>query len=268
MIDSHCHLDSPQFKKDRARVLERARQAGVTLVVVPGVDIAASCAALELAHKHADIVAAVGVHPHDAKTLDAPAAGQLRTLARQPRVVAIGEIGLDYYRDLSPRDVQRRAFQTQLELASELGLPVIVHDREAHQDVLAILSEWRSALARPGSQHPALAERPGVLHSFSGDVALAEHVLELGFYLGISGPVTYPNAEKTHAVVRAAPLDRLLLETDAPYLAPQACRGKRNEPACVRQVAEAIARLKAVALEQVIDQTTQNARALLGTRLE
>lgn len=252
MIDSHCHLDSPQFKKDRAQVLARARQAGVKLIIVPGVDLPSSRQAVALAQQHAEVVAAVGVHPHDAKTLDAAAVSELRDLARQPQVVAMGEIGLDYYRDLSPRDVQRRAFKVQLELAAELNLPVIIHDRDAHEDVSAMLRDWRS---------PLNVERStvGVLHSFSGDAALAERVLELGFYLGVSGPLTYPNAEKTRAVVKAAPLERLLIETDAPYLAPQAQRGKRNEPAYVRYVAQAIAAIKTLTIEQVIEQTTRNA---------
>lgn len=223
-------------------MLERARQAGVELIIVPGVDLPSSRQAVALAQQHAEVVAAVGVHPHDAKTLDAATLNELRELARQPRVIAIGEIGLDYYRDLSPRDVQRRAFEAQLELAAELGLPVIVHDRDAHADILAILHSTA-----------------GVLHSFSGDVAMAERVLELGFYLGISGPVTYPNAARLRAVVEAAPLERLLIETDAPYLAPQAHRGQRNEPAYVRYVAEAIAVIKSRTVEQVIEQTTRNA---------
>ncbi len=248
MIDSHCHLDSSQFKKDLAQTLERGRQAGLKLIIVPGVDLPSSRAAVALAHKHSEIVAAVGVHPHDAKTLNEAGLRELRQLARQPKVVAIGEIGLDYYRDLSPRAVQRQAFEDQLALAAELGLPVIIHSRDAHDDVLAILN-----------LKSAILNRKGVMHSFSGDVSLAERVLEMGFYIGISGPVTYPTAEKTRAVVQAAPLERLLIETDAPYLAPQARRGKRNEPAYVRYVAEAIAAIKAIAVERVIEQTTHNA---------
>jgi TatD DNase family protein len=254
MIDSHCHLDSRQFDKDRAQVQNRAQQAGITLIVNPGVDMPSSRASVALAEKHADIVAAVGVHPHDAKTLDAIALNELRALAGHAGVVAIGEIGLDYYRDLSPRDVQRRAFEQQLDLAAELNLPVIVHDRDAHDDVLAIL-DLKSVILN----------RKGVLHSFSGDVTLAKQTVGLGFYIGISGPVSYPNAEKTRAVVRAVPLERLLIETDAPYLAPQAKRGKRNEPAYVRYVAEAVAAVKSLTVEQVIDQTTHNAQVLFQT---
>ncbi len=250
LIDTHCHLDSPRFKKDRAQVLERARQAGVELFIVPGVDLPSSREAVALAQKHADVVAAVGVHPHDARTLDEAGLNELRELARHPRVVAIGEIGLDYYRNLSLRDVQRRAFEQQLELAAELNLPVIVHDRDAHDDILAMLTVQTSNVQRSTFN--------GVLHSFSGDAAMAERVVEMGFYIGISGPVTYPTAEKTRAVVRAMPLERLLIETDAPYLTPEPRRGQRNEPAYVRYVAKAIAAIKSLTVEQVIEQTTRN----------
>jgi TatD DNase family protein len=208
-----------------------------------------------LAQQYAGIYAAVGVHPHDAKTLDAAALEELRALARSPHIVAIGEIGLDYYRDLSPRDVQRRAFQQQLELAADLGLPVIIHDRDAHDDTLAMLSEWRATLGARNSPS-------GVLHSFSGDVAVAERAIEAGFCIGVSGPVTYRKADQTREVARAVPLDRLLIETDAPYLTPQPYRGKRNEPAYVRSVAQAVAEARGLTLAQVAVQTTANAAAL------
>ncbi|MBN1889224.1 MAG: TatD family hydrolase [Thermoflexales bacterium] len=263
MVDSHCHLDAPQFQQDREQVMERARLACVRAIVVPGVDLASSRAAASLAQEYQELVAAVGVHPHEAKTMDQSTLIKLRALASQAKVVAIGEIGLDYYRDLSPREVQRQAFQTQLDLAAELGLPVIVHDREAHADVLAMLRDWHGGLC-----NPELRTRPGVLHSFSGDTALAEHITAMGFRLGISGPVTYPNAEKTRAVVRAIPLESLLIETDAPYLAPQSRRGKRNEPAYVRYVAEAIAEARAISVEQVIEQTTRHADRLFGLNLD
>lgn len=259
LVDSHCHLDSPQFTRDRAQVVERARLALVRSIVVPGVELQSSRAAVGLAQEYREIVAAVGVHPHEAKTVDQSTLIALRALAGQAQVVAVGEIGLDYYRDLSPREAQRQAFQAQLELAAELGLPVIVHDREAHADVLAMLRDWHVGLS-----DPVLQACPGVLHSFSGDTVLAEHITAMGFRLGISGPVTYPNAEKTRAVVRTVPLDHLLIETDAPYLAPQARRGKRNEPAYVRYVAEAIAETRAIPVEQVIEQTTRNANRLFG----
>ena len=254
LVDSHCHLDSPQFDADREAVIGRSAESGVMTVVNPGVDVPSSRAAVALAQQHESIYAAVGVHPHDAKTLDADALEELKSLARSPKVVAIGEIGLDYYRNLSPREVQRRAFETQLEMAAELGLPVIVHDRDAHDDVLKILHDW----------HSTVAARVGVLHSFSGDVSLAERALEMGFFIGVSGPVTYKNAERLRQVVRAVPSERLLVETDAPYLTPQPRRGQRNEPAYVRMVAQAVADVRSLTLEQAAAQTTTNAGVLFG----
>ncbi len=262
LVDSHCHLDLPQFDADRDAVIGRSVESSVTRVIDPGVDLPSSRAAVALAlRQHECIYAAVGIHPHEAKTLDAVALRELKQLAASPRVVAVGEIGLDYYRDLSPRDVQRRAFEAQLELAAELDLPVIVHDRDAHDDVLAILRHWRESLRAPRS---TLHEHPGVLHSFSGDVVMAEQVVALGFFIGVSGPVTYRNADRLRAVVRAVPLERLLIETDAPYLTPQPRRGQRNEPAYVRRVAQAVADVRGSTLEQMAAQTTANACVLFG----
>jgi len=258
LVDSHCHLDARRFDKDREAVIARAAENDVTRIVNPGVDLPSSRAAVELAQQHECIYAAVGVHPHDAKTLDANVLKELERLAAFPKVVAIGEIGLDYYRDLSPRDAQRRAFEAQLELAAELGLPVIVHDRDAHDDVLAILRDWHSSLHSPRST------LYGVAHSFSGDVALAERWLALGFLIGVSGPVTYQNADRLRDVARAIPLERLLIETDAPYLTPEPHRGRRNEPAYVRLVAQAVAKAKRLNFEQVAAHTSANARALFG----
>jgi TatD DNase family protein len=262
LVDSHCHLDAPRFDADRDAVIARMAESGVRYAINPGVDLASSRAAVALAlRQHGCIYAAVGIHPHDAKTLDADALEELKRLARLPKVVAIGEIGLDYYRDLSPREAQRRAFEAQLELAAELGLPVIVHDRDAHDDVLGILSNWRESLRSPRS---TLHGHPGVLHSFSGDMAMAEQAVALGFFVGVSGPVTYKNADRLRQVVRAAPLERLLVETDAPYLTPQPHRGQRNEPAYVRMVAQAVADVRGLTLEQVATQTMANAGVLFG----
>jgi len=261
LVDSHCHLDLPQFDADRDAVIARMAESGVRYVVNPGVDVPSSRAAVALARQHESIYAAIGIHPHDAKTLDANALEELWKLAASPKVVAVGEIGLDYYRDLSPRDVQRRAFEKQLELAAELGLPVIVHDRDAHDDVLGILSNWRSTL---DARHSTLDACVGVLHSFSGDVAMAEQAVALGFFIGVSGPVTYRNADRLRDVVRAVPQERLLIETDAPYLTPQPRRGQRNEPGYVRMVAQAVADVRGLTLEQVAVQTTANAGVLFG----
>jgi TatD DNase family protein len=257
LIDSHAHLDSPKFDADRGVVLERAKAAGVAVLISVGADLASSRRAVELAEGDDAIYATVGIHPHDAKTLDGEALAALRELAQRPRVVAIGEIGLDFYRDLSPRDVQRRAFQAQLGWAARLGKPVVIHDRDAHDEILEILTGWARGL---GSV--SLEGRLGVLHTFSGDLAMAERAIDLGFYISISGPVTYRNARQLPEIVQALPLDRLLVETDCPYLAPHPYRGKRNEPAHVQWVAKRIAELKNLAFEEVAAATTANAQHL------
>lgn len=257
MIDSHAHLNFPQFDEDRAAVIGRARQAGVRAIVNVGTDLATSRSALALAEEYPFIYAAVGCHPHDAQGWTAQALADLRVLATEPKVVAVGEIGLDYYRDHSPRPVQRRVFETLLGLALELGLPVIVHTRasgdagdeeSAHDDVLAALDGW------PGSG--------GVLHAYSGGLERLDRVLELGFYIGIGGPVTFASAREVRAVAAAVPLERLLLETDCPYLTPVPHRGERNEPAYVRFVAEAVARARGAAADGVAAAAGENARRL------
>jgi TatD DNase family protein len=249
VIDSHAHLDFPQFDDDREAVIERAREAGIVAILNVGTDLASSRAAVALADEHDFIYAAVGVHPHDARTVTPAVLDELRALARHPKVVAVGEIGLDYYRDLSPRPVQRRAFADQLGLAAELALPVVVHSREAHDDVLAALREW---------------EGIGVLHSYSAGPERLEQVVGLGFSIGISGPVTFRNANRLRAVVAAVALERLLVETDCPYLTPMPCRGQRNEPAYVRYVVEAVARARGMSAEAVARATVGNARRMLG----
>jgi len=259
LFDSHAHLDFPQFDADREAVIERARAAGVVGVLNVGTDLVSSRRAVALAAQRHMVYAAVGVHPHDAKKLDGATLAELRNLAQEPKVVAVGEIGLDFYRDLSPRDQQRRAFQAQLAWAARLSKPVIIHDREAHEEVLGILTDWGQDLKRS-----PLGGRLGVLHTFSGDLAMAERVVDLGFYIGISGPATYQNARHLPEVVRALPLDRLLVETDCPYLAPHPHRGRRNEPAYVGLVAERIAACKGLPVGEVAEATTANAQRLFG----
>ena len=259
LVDTHAHLDFPQFDADRESVLDRADAAGVGTIVNVGADLASSQRALALAASHPRIYAAVGIHPHDAKDLDGTTLSELGDLAGNPKVVAVGEIGLDYYRDRSPRDVQRWAFQTQLDWAAKLGKPVIIHDRNAHEEILAMLSEWA-----PGMKNTELVGRLGVLHTFSGDLTMAQRAIELGFYISISGPVTYRNAHQLPEIVRALPLERLLLETDCPYLTPEPYRGKRNEPAYIRLVGERIAALKGISLLELARVTTANAQRLFG----
>jgi len=248
LIDTHAHLDASDYANDRAAVITRASSARIGIVTV-GADLPSSRAALALAARHRTVWPAVGVHPHDAKTLDHRARDELQQLASEG-AVAIGEIGLDYYRDLSPRSAQRRALADQLDLARALDLPVILHNRESTKDLLAILRA-----------HPP---RRGVVHSFLGDRALAETFVGLGLHLGIGGPLTFERNEGLRDAVAAAPLDRLLVETDCPYLTPVPHRGKRNEPAYVRYVAEAIAALRGVPVPEIAAATTRNAVALFS----
>jgi TatD DNase family protein len=257
LIDSHAHLDFRKFDADRERVIERAQEAGVSTIVNVGADLASSRRAVELAARHEQVYAAVGMHPHDAKKLDGAALAELRELALQPKVVAVGEIGLDYYRNLSPRDVQRRAFQAQLAWAAKLKRPVIIHDRDAHDQIMEILAGWAKTVDRT-----PLTGRLGVLHTFSGDRAMADQAIDLGFYISISGPVTYKNARQLPEIVRTLPRDRILVETDCPFLTPHPYRGKRNEPAYVRIVAERVAELKGISLDVLAERTTANARHL------
>jgi TatD DNase family protein len=245
-VDTHCHLNLPQFDADRAEAVARAVAAGVKRVVVPGTDLASSRQAVALAEKHPEVFAAVGVHPNDAQTLGASDLDELRQLAALPKVVAIGEIGLDLYWKSVPLTQQRWALEAQLQLAADLDKPAIVHDREAHAEV------WEALAA---NRPPAGA----VLHAFSGDLALAEAAVAEGFYLGIDGPLTYKNSHALQAIFAAVPLASILLETDAPYLTPQAHRGQRNEPAYVRYVAEKLAAIRQLAVEEVALATTANA---------
>ncbi|MBN1666330.1 MAG: TatD family hydrolase, partial [Anaerolineales bacterium] len=256
---THCHLDFDVFDTDRALVMERVVEARVAKILNPGIDLPSSEGVLRIASEYSRVFAAVGVHPNSATTWEDETLGHLRLLASRPKVVAIGEIGLDYYRDRAPRLLQQRVLAWQLELAGELGLPVIIHNRLASEDILALLTDWQLDLRQT---NPRLAERPGVLHSFSGDQELAERILQSGFYLGITGPVTFRNARELQGVAAWAPLDRLLLETDAPFLTPHPYRGQRNEPANVRLVAEKIAELRGVTFTEVAEITTANAKKL------
>lgn len=255
LVDSHCHLDLDQFDSDRAAVWERARAAGVAWLVIPGIDLEQNREALALASQQQDIYVAVGVHPNSADTFSCDSLDQLRRLAAHKKVVAIGEIGLDYYWDRVAPDQQRVAFVQQLDLAAELGLPVIIHSRDANADVAAVLRSW---VAGAHFRASPLAMQPftGVLHAFSGDLALAEEAYSWGFALSVGGPVTFRNAHALHALVPQLRLDRLMLETDAPYLAPHPMRGQRNEPAHLTLVVEQLARLCAVTPAAVAAATT------------
>jgi TatD DNase family protein len=252
-------LQDPKFGRDLPKVIERARSADVTTIVVPGYDMESSRRAIAIAEANEGIFATIGVHPHDAKALTPGDISTLATLAESPRVVAIGEIGLDFYRNLSPPEAQYRAFREQLLLARELALPVVIHSREADEEVFGVLTEHAEAVAeKPGDRSL------GMMHCFAGDRTLAESYVALGFLISIAGPVTYSNAEKTREVVRQIPLDSLLIETDAPYLTPQPHRGKRNEPAFVIETARFIAELCGETIETVARATSDNASHLFA----
>ena len=251
-IDSHAHIQLSQFNRDRDAVLKRAREVEVANILVIGFDMETSLGAVELAEAHTHIYATVGMHPHDAKDLTPDSLKTLRELAEHPKVIALGEMGLDYYRNLSPHAVQKTVFEQQLDLAEEMQLPIVIHNRDAYMDILPILE------ARQGRIR-------GVLHCFTGDIELMHRSLAIGFHIGIGGIVTYKNAVDVQAVAQAVPEDRLLIETDCPWLAPQFRRGKRNEPAYVRAVAEKIADLRDTSVEAIGKITTANFNLLMGT---
>lgn len=248
LFDSHVHLDDGAFDPDRAAVLDRARAAGVGGFVTIGTSLASSRRAVALAEQHEDVFAAVAIHPHDAGDATPEAMRELAMLARHPRVVAIGETGLDYYRAFAPREVQASAFRAHLDLAREANLPAIIHSRDAASDVLRILDEGAPSAV--------------IMHCFSGSIEFARSCLDRNCYLGLGGPLTYRNARRTQDVVRFVPPDRLLLETDAPYLPPEPHRGRRNEPAHLPLMAWAAAHARGVSAGTVAEITTSNARAV------
>jgi TatD DNase family protein len=252
LVDTHAHLDFPELSRDLDSVLDRASRAGVLEIVTIGIDVGSSEKAVRLAAQYPRIYATVGIHPHGAHRLDPATLDTLRSLAAHDKVVAVGEIGLDYFRDRQPRSVQQECLRQQVELACELGLTAVFHVRDAHEDFLGIIKEFTGNLKR------------GVLHCFSGDWAVAEAALDMGFYLSIPGTVTYPKSEAQQEVVRKCPMDRLLIETDAPFLAPVPFRGKDNEPAYVLYTAQKIAQLRQCSLDEVALNTTRNAHDAFG----
>jgi TatD DNase family protein len=254
IIDTHCHIYYDDFKQDWDEMLARAADAGVKGMVVVGADLTTSRQAVEVASQNEQIYCTVGIHPHDAAVADAAAIAEIRQLAvNNPKCVAIGEIGLDFYRNRSPRELQESAFRQQLLMAVELDKPVVIHDRDAHQETLSIIRET--------------GVTKGVMHCFSGDVDFARACLEVGLYISIPGTVTYPSNDQLRDVVAAVPMERLLLETDCPYLSPVPHRGKRNEPAYTRITAEKVAEIKGLTVQDVGRITTMNAGRLFGIPL-
>jgi TatD DNase family protein len=279
LTDTHCHLDLDHFDADRSEVLDRAWATGLTRILIPGLDLDSSRNIVKLAESHPNLFAAIGVHPNDSLKWAEETSNELRVLAKaslsssltagQTKVVAIGEIGLDYYWDDAPHDHQRAVLAEQLALAAELQLPVVLHLREADnapegdcaRDLLEILEKWVEGLRVSNSP---LVERPGVLHSFSGSESTAKRAVDMNFYIGITGPVTYKNAQAKRDLVKMLPLEHLLIETDAPFLAPVPQRGRRNEPAFVAHIADKIAEIHSRNPEEIAAITTTNAQRLFA----
>ncbi|WP_182504029.1 TatD family hydrolase [Peribacillus huizhouensis] len=252
LFDTHVHLNDKQFDEDLEEVIQRTKETGVSNMVVVGFDRPTIIRAMELVEKYDFIYAAVGWHPVDAVDMTDEDLNWIEDLALHPKVVAIGEMGLDYHWDKSPKDIQKDVFRKQIKLAKKVKLPIIIHNREATADIVEILKEENAH------------EVGGIMHCFSGSPEIAKECLEMNFYISLGGPVTFKNAKKPKEVAAEIPLDRLLIETDCPYLAPHPFRGKRNEPAYVKLVAEQIAEIKEITFEEVAEATTRNAKKLFG----
>ncbi len=262
-VDTHCHLNFEQFHEDRDAVVQRALDVNVRVIINPAVNVATSQQAIDMTRIYASVYAQVGIHPNSAQEVTPATIRDMRVWAQTPKVVAIGEVGLDYHWNVHPREVQMRSFRSQLELAAELGLPAVIHSRDAQTDTYTLLSDWLREVRR---SHLPLNDRPfpAVWHSFQGDQDLAYRVFDLGMCISLGGPVTFKNARDLRALVPQLPLERILLETDAPFLSPHPYRGKRNEPARIPLIAAAIAQLQGRSLEQVARTTTATAQAVFG----
>ncbi|NWF93325.1 MAG: TatD family hydrolase [Syntrophaceae bacterium] len=247
LIDSHAHLEMPEFKRDLNEVIQRAKESGVGYIFTVGTEKKDWKRALEIANSYPSVYAILGVHPHRAKEIDDQTYPTLRELCRDGKVKAYGEIGLDFYRNLSPREVQIKRFREQVGVAKELGLPIVVHDREAHQETLEVLRSERAE------------ECGGIIHCFSGDYEMARSCIDMGFFISIPGSITFKNAEGFREIAKRLPLESLLVETDAPFLTPEPFRGKRNEPVYVRYTAQKLAEIKKVSFEKVAEATSANA---------
>ncbi len=259
--DTHCHLYFDLFDEDREEVIKRAWENGVKKILLPGIDLATSHQAVELAIQHSNLFAAVGVHPNDAAVWNTHTLIELSDLCMHPKVVAVGEIGLDYYRQYTTPELQKEILHAQLDLARHVGKPVILHNRQSTIDLIQILADWVSDLI---TAHHPLADRPGVVHSFQGDLMEANQLIEMNFFLGISGPITYQKSKSFKNVVLHIPLEYLLVETDAPFLPPHPHRGKRNEPANIPLIAEMLAQIYEKPIAEISNQTESNAQKLFA----
>jgi TatD DNase family protein len=255
LIDSHAHLEMPEFKKDLEGVIRRAMESGVEYIFTVGTEKKDWRRALEIANSHPSIYVILGIHPHNAKEIDDQTYPLLKDLCKNKKVKAYGEIGLDFFRNLSPRDIQLKGFREQIGLAKELGLPIVVHDREAHQETLETLKSEKAE------------ECGGIIHCFSGDYEMAKVCIDMGFYISIPGSITFKNAESFREIVKRIPLESLLVETDAPFLTPEPFRGKRNEPSFVRYTAQKVAEIKKISFDKVAEATTENALRVYRLKL-
>ena len=255
LFDSHAHLDVPHFDEDRKELFKKIEESNVSYVVNPGVDLESSRDAIKLAHEYPWIYAAVGFYPQETRYMDDDMLVLIENLAKKDKVVAIGEIGLDYYWDRTPHDVQQYWFRKQLQLSIKLNLPVVIHDREAHGDIMQILYEEK-----------VFENTKVLMHCYSGSASMAKELLKHGCYFSIAGPVTYGNNRKAKAVIEAIPLDHMCIETDSPYLTPVPFRGKRNDPTLVEHTARKIAELKGVTFEEVAEATCNTAKHIFGIK--
>lgn len=256
LVDTHCHINFDSYDSDRVEVLKHAEEQGVTRIIIPAIDLETSRSIRTLVQQYDGLFATVGIHPNSTNDFQMSMIDELRVLAHEKKVVAVGEIGLDYHWDKSSKEQQFKAFEAQLELATTLELPVIIHNREASEDVMTILEKWVTTVPT------ALKERPGVLHSFSAPAQIAKRALDCGFYLGFTGPITYKNADDLRRIAATVPMDRILVETDGPFLTPIPHRGKRNEPAYIPIMVERLAALKQISPETMGVATIENAERL------
>ncbi len=258
IIDTHAHLDMTEFDADRQDVINRAKDNGVTSIITIGIDLQSSQRAIELAAQYTGVYATVGMHPEGSSGVEKADIRKLADLAKSPHVVGVGEIGLDFYHDSSPRETQYQVLEWQLEMARDTGLPVIIHCREAHNEMLPVLSDWAKTII-------STEERPkGVIHCFSGDINIAERYLELGFDISLGGYIGYPSSGQLRETIKSIPINKLVVETDCPFLPPQQYRGKRNEPSYTLITLGILAEIKQIPLEEAARQTTANASALFN----